>query len=405
MKGSILYGFLVVAGLSSCKKDDFKVQTCTGECPVQNTLVSGNNTTSFKRLIGGESANSIKVVKQTSDGGYVIFGTTENLNASESDLLVVKTDAFGETIWNRTFSGNFSDYASSIAITSDNGFILAGVSTLTPVKRGYSVPVESVVIKIDVNGNETWRKTFQENQINPFWMSKVIQAPDGGYVINVSKPGSASGVLLKLDVSGNEEWATEILFGTAAPGQANLGGIVDYASTTDGGYILGGNANIQNTTSPQILSRASVIKTNAEGDTVWSRSFPEYAVSFITAVEQNAAGDYIVCGRGTLPSSEVSSLFIRRLNQDGNQIWNKDFAIGVDLIDIAMAGDGGFFFLNAAGTLFRFNENGEEVWRKETTPGTISPEVSLATTNDNGVITTGRLANDGLVIKTDENGN
>ncbi|PXF60827.1 MAG: hypothetical protein C4B59_07515 [Candidatus Methanogaster sp.] len=72
---------------------------------------------------GNEWANS---VQQTSDGGYILAGDTESYGSCDLDFWLVKTDSDGNKEWYETFGGTEDDEAYLVKQTSDGGYILAG---------------------------------------------------------------------------------------------------------------------------------------------------------------------------------------------------------------------------------------------------------------------------------------
>jgi hypothetical protein len=83
--------------------------------------------TVWTRNYGGQSGEDAYDVIQTPEGGYVLVGPTGSFGAGwEPDVYVVRTDSLGDTLWTRTFGGTQSDYATSIDLTPDGGYIIAG---------------------------------------------------------------------------------------------------------------------------------------------------------------------------------------------------------------------------------------------------------------------------------------
>ena len=90
----------------------------------------------WQNTIGGSGGDYSLSLQQTADGGYVLGGTsdsnisgdkTENSNGSY-DYWIVKTDTSGNIQWQNTIGGNSADYFHSIQQTTDGGYILGGSS-------------------------------------------------------------------------------------------------------------------------------------------------------------------------------------------------------------------------------------------------------------------------------------
>jgi hypothetical protein len=69
------------------------------------------------------------------DGGFLVAGTTDSTGAGNYDAYIIKLDADGNLIWQKTFGGVFDDTAHAIAVTNDNGFIAAGATDSYPPEK------------------------------------------------------------------------------------------------------------------------------------------------------------------------------------------------------------------------------------------------------------------------------
>ncbi|MGY5854560.1 MAG: hypothetical protein RTU92_13410, partial [Candidatus Thorarchaeota archaeon] len=89
---------------------------------------------------------------ETPDGGFLLFGGTQE-DSGEYDMWLIKTDSFGNHLWNKTFGAyDDNDGAGSIAMCAEGGYILAGF--LTPSYKN------TVLIRIDEDGNQLWNQTY-----------------------------------------------------------------------------------------------------------------------------------------------------------------------------------------------------------------------------------------------------
>ena len=80
----------------------------------------------WSRTFGGEESETCYSIIQTNDGGYALAGYSESFGAGGNDMWLVKTDAYGDSLWSQTFGGESMDECYSIIQTEDGGFALVG---------------------------------------------------------------------------------------------------------------------------------------------------------------------------------------------------------------------------------------------------------------------------------------
>lgn len=177
---------------------------------------------------GSEGAYS---VQETSDRGYIFAGYTQSYGFRRGDdVWLVKTDSYGKKEWDKILGSKFGGIAYSVNQTSDNGYILAGVTTQ---KEGsYS---DIWIVKTDVNGNHQWNKSI--GGASDEWAYSVQQTADSGYIIaGLTRSygiGDSDAWLVKIDAYGNEIWNKTF-------GKGNEDIAYSVQQTSDGGYILAG---------------------------------------------------------------------------------------------------------------------------------------------------------------------
>ena len=120
-----------------------------------------------------DEANS---VVQTLDTGYVVCGSTVSKDTSNIDIYVFKVDKKGNKIWEQTFGGEQNEEANSICQTKDGGYVLCGYTE----SKGSGL-ADFWIIKLDANGKKIWDKTIggKESDI----ANCIIQTDDGGYAV------------------------------------------------------------------------------------------------------------------------------------------------------------------------------------------------------------------------------
>lgn len=129
----------------------------------------------WEKVFGDADDDYGSSVQQTTDGGYIVCGATSSVSPEKTGLLLVKTDAEGNTLWERTFSDERGTFGHSVQQTTDSGYILFGTSWSLGTNE------DIWVIKTDADANRLWDKTFGGK--NTDIGSSVQQTTDGGYII------------------------------------------------------------------------------------------------------------------------------------------------------------------------------------------------------------------------------
>lgn len=126
---------------------------------------------------GGSYLDVGKSVQQTRDGGYILTGATSSFEPGNDDVWLIKTDAWGNELWNTTFGGSGWDLGKSVTQTTDGGYFITGDS-VDPVHGD----LEIYLIQTDENGGETWTSLIDHNGKTDS-ASYGIQTQDDGYII------------------------------------------------------------------------------------------------------------------------------------------------------------------------------------------------------------------------------
>jgi predicted secreted protein len=268
--------------------------------------------TVWSRTFGGALHDKGKSVQQTSDGGYIIAGGTGSYGAGYYDAWLIKTDAAGDTVWTRAVGGPDMDLGSSVQQTLDGGYIVVG-STWS-----FGAVCKAYLIKTDASGDTTWTRTFGQ-----VWCEghSVQQTRDGGYVVG-AVDGLSNEVytimLIKTDANGYTEWTRT--FG---------GGPVNYVSaevrqTQDGGYIVA-SSTVQEAGSGDVL----LLKTDSLGEETWRRSFGEDRDDWASSVRQTRDGGYVVAANTSSYGAGGYDFWLIKTDAQGDTAWTRTYG-GID---------------------------------------------------------------------------
>ena len=361
----------------------------------------------WNKTFGGADKDYGLSVQQTTDDGFIITGETWSYDAGSGDVWLIKTDSQGNEVWNKTFGGAYQDYGSSVQQTTDSGYIITGKAG-----SGYS---DLWLIKTDSQGNEEWNKTFGGADYD--CGNSIQQTTDGGYIITGWTESYGAGYgdvwLIKIDPQGNEMWSKT--FGGS-------GGDWGYSvqQTTDGGFIISGWTNSYS--AGDIDPDVWLIKTDSQGNEVWSKTFGGSGYDCGGSVQQTTDGGYIVTGRTESYGAGSVDLWLIKTDSQGNEVWSKTFG-GADKdygSSVQQTTDGGCIITgltesHGAGNedvwLIKTDSQGNEVWSRTFGGSYGDWGNSVQQTTDGGFIITGLTESYGAgsadvwLIKTDSQGN
>jgi hypothetical protein len=132
---------------------------------------------SWAKAFGGSWDDVGYSVRQTRDGGYILLGYTYSFGKGRSDFWLIKTNAKGEKEWDKTFGGENDDAGYSVQQTRDGGYILVG--STYPSGSAFR---DVLLIKTDAYGNNQWSKTLGGDDSEDIGYA-VQQTSDDGYIM------------------------------------------------------------------------------------------------------------------------------------------------------------------------------------------------------------------------------
>jgi len=171
-------------------------------------------------------------VLEESDGSFIMTGATYEWG--DHDMMLVKTDPFGNLIWSKKYSLPYQEMGNRVVKASNGDYFIVAESGPTTTDRA------AVLYRVDPAGNLIWTKTYRSPISGRTFNSArgVAALPDGGIVIVGKWDGSgldnnSSGFILKADSNGNVAWCREY-------SGSNTEFSWSVYQTNDGGFVLGG---------------------------------------------------------------------------------------------------------------------------------------------------------------------
>lgn len=389
------YGF-ILAGSSISGKEGSKTNENKGNYDYWVWKMTEKGDLDWQKSFGGSADDHLQSIRLTNDGGFILAGISNSPkdgdkkedNKGQSDFWLIKLDAKGGEIWQRTIGGNGLENLYSIAPTSDGGYIIGGTSSSDKSPKNESGKEDKFgktdasfgnldywVIKLNASGNIIWQKTY--GGIYADELRSIEPTKDGGYIIggysNSPKSGNKTDDnfgegdywILKLDTAGEILW------------QKTIGGDQDdnlfvLTQTLDGGFIAGGSSN-----SGAMNSKTKgngkgtdfwILKFDENGAIIWQETYDYGKLDVLTSIVENTDGTFLIGGYAQSEAQNSAALesgSIGKLPKAGDKEGINDY--------IAL----------------KINPNGEELWTQ--TVGSRGDEVlrKLIETRDGGYLLAG----------------
>jgi len=307
-------GGFVVAGYSN--STDGNVTGNHGSSDYWVVKLSSIGVLEWQKSLGGTGADYARVIKQTSDRGYIAAGYSNSLdgdvtgNHGGNDYWVVKLDSIGTIEWQRSLGGSGFDIAESIQQTADGGYVVAGGSEYNDgdVTGNHGLP-DYWVVKLSSTGVLEWQRSLGGTGEDV--ARSIQQTIDGGYIVVGSSPSIDGDVIgnhgeydywvVRLDSTGTIEWQ-KCLGGTGY----DMAGYIQ--QTADGGFVVAGNSksNDGDITGNHGSSDYWVVKLDSIGIIEWQRSLGGTGIDFAHSIQQTPDGSYVVAGYSNSADGDVT---------------------------------------------------------------------------------------------------
>jgi hypothetical protein len=286
----------------------------------------------FRHTYGGTSQDNGKSVIQTKNSNYVIAGSTGSFGTNNADVYLFKTDSLGNIIWSKIIGGSNLEGANDIIEANDSTYFLCGY-TNSKGAGGY----DGYLIRTDSAGNKTWETTVGGNDWD--FLYSLTKTSDGNYAA-VGETysfggGNNDGLLVKFN-------DTDTLW-TKWFGGANNEILRSVINTLDGGLMLLGETSSYGAGMRDVW----LIKTNINGDTIWTKTFGGIKDDWGNAVIQTADSGFAIAGATYSFNNGDKDYYIIRTDKNGNMLWYQNYGLSGDdeAMDIVERQNGNLTFV------------------------------------------------------------
>lgn len=191
---------------------------------------NADGTEEWSKIIGEKGDEAGSYVLTTSDGGYLVCGETNSIGAGDKDLYLLKTTDSGKIQWEKTFGGKCAETASVVLELPGAGYLVAG-QTNSFGAGNYDI----YLLRLNEKGEKLWEKTFGGSDLEE--VTSVQLTKDNAFLLAGRtfsySQSHCDAYLLKVDTAGNEVWESNYPLGNSSL-------VKSVTPTSDGHYWLAG---------------------------------------------------------------------------------------------------------------------------------------------------------------------
>lgn len=161
----------------------------------------------FIRTYGNTGYDYGRDIKQDTDSGYVVTGSSTSFGADNAEAYLLKLNKYGDFLWSYNYGGSGSDWGQGLVVTNDSTYAIGGYTNSFGA-GGF----DFYLIRIASEGSPIWEKTY--GGANWDQAFGLIQLPDSGFVLAGESysfnGGIRSGYIVRTDKMGEMMWETVI---------------------------------------------------------------------------------------------------------------------------------------------------------------------------------------------------
>lgn len=409
-------GGYIIGGYTASNISGEKTENSNGQLDIWIVKINASGTIQWQNTIGGSGDDFVNVVKQTSDGGYIVLaGSDSSISGDKTensrgglDYWIIKLTNTGAIDWQKTYGGANPDFDVFGQQTSDGGYVVAGYSDSgatgdkTEASNGQR---DYWVLKLNATGNIVWQNAIGGSLVDR--VQAAIQCADGNYVIGGFSFSPVSGDKTETNYGGSDYWIVKLDTSGNIIWQNTIGGSAsdafrDLIQTADGGYLLGGyslsNISGEKTENSNGDYDYWIVKLSSTGAIEWQNTIGGAGIDYLRDVKQLNDGSYMIAGYSnsnvsgdkTENSNGGYDYWIVKLNASGTVVSQNSIGGSADESGpfILPMSDGGFMMACASASSISGdkseNSRGlEDYWIFKVTPAILGVEnhTAFAATN------------------------
>lgn len=224
-------------------------------------------------------------------------------------ILFICQTTWSQVTFYKQFSGTEYDFGQGITQLPDSSYVITGMS------GSWGQDAEAFLLKINKNGAYQWSQHYGGNESDEG--KRVLWNADLGYFVagttNSFGNGDFDFMLMKTALNGQLSWMKS----------CDLGGwerTNDAVFTKDSGMMVVGYSQSPNSS----FSKAIVLRTDKNGDTLWTKSFGTSGQNSANSLLRLNDSLFIVGGTIYNSDSSLTKGYLCQIHENGTVLWSTE---------------------------------------------------------------------------------
>ena len=277
-------------------------QSAAGDQDISIIRTDADGKLLWQKTFGAAGLESAQSICATNDGGFAVCGHTETEGNGEDDALLFKIDGNGDQIWSKTFGGDRADLGTDVCETAGGNLIMSCACGSEPYT---AKNLDYCLVNTSADGEVLWWKSFGNDSGEGFdYPYSVLAASDGGYLLTGACDSTVpmDFMHIKTGDGGDAEWTL-----------INEGVFYEFsmdALELNDGYIFAGNTEAQDIWNNQVW----MIRTDLDGNILWEKQTGGDTHDWITAMCLGEDGSVVVTGHTFSEDTNTWEIFVSRID-------------------------------------------------------------------------------------------
>ena len=284
-------GGYIIGGASSSDQSGEKKQDCFGNLDYWIVKLDAKGTIEWQNTYGGCYFDILRSLEQTTDGGYIVGGYSNSPASGNKatdtngvgDYWILKLDAKGQQVWQKTIGGDQDDQLYVVHQTFDGNYIVGGNSNSgvsNEKSKSTANGTDFWVLKLDQDGGILWQETYDIGAVDI--LTSLLENKDHTLVLS----GFAQGEPIKKAIVSKPKLNTA---------KNLLGSLTKKTNTTNSPE----NKDMKSGTGDYVT-----IKTNEKGYEIWRKTIESRGEDILKKTIEVRDGGYLLVGTSMGAASE-----------------------------------------------------------------------------------------------------